>query len=88
VAWNVKAFESLVVEGEIKELIEALVINQLVAEKSTDLIAGKGNGLIILLHGYNSTPLGDLSYRLNWRNSGPGMGKTLTAGKCDTLYYT
>ena len=49
--WNKKAFESLVVENETKELIQALVTNQLKAEQSTDLISGKGNGLIILLHG-------------------------------------
>ena len=51
VVWNKKAFETLVVDDDIKELIQALVTNQLATEKSTDLISGKGNGLIILLHG-------------------------------------
>ena len=51
VVWNPQAFESLVADEESKELIQALVTNQLEAEKSTDLIAGKGNGLIVLLHG-------------------------------------
>lgn len=51
VVWNPLAFESLVVDDETKELIQALVTNQLASEKSTDLIAGKGNGLIVLLHG-------------------------------------
>ncbi|KAK0118304.1 hypothetical protein ONS95_012598 [Cadophora gregata] len=51
VVWNPQAFESLVTDEESKELIQALVTNQLEAEKSTDLISGKGNGLIILLHG-------------------------------------
>ena len=49
--WNKKAFDNLVVDPDTKELIEALVTNQLDMEKSTDLISGKGNGLIILLHG-------------------------------------
>ncbi|KAL9117302.1 MAG: hypothetical protein Q9187_006162, partial [Circinaria calcarea] len=51
VIWNKQAFESLVVEDDTKELIIALVTNQLVAEKATDLMDGKGNGLIVLLHG-------------------------------------
>jgi SpoVK/Ycf46/Vps4 family AAA+-type ATPase len=51
VSWNTKAFENLVTDPETKDLIEALVKNQLDAEKATDLIDGKGNGLIILLHG-------------------------------------
>ena len=51
VSWNKKAFETLVMDRRAKELIEALVSKQLAAEKSTDLIAGKGNGLILLLHG-------------------------------------
>jgi hypothetical protein len=51
VEWNTKAFENLVTGTETKELLEALVKNQLKLETSTDLIAGKGNGLIILLHG-------------------------------------
>lgn len=51
ILWNVTAFESLVTDDRTKELIHALVTNQLAAEKATDLIAGKGNGLIMLLHG-------------------------------------
>ena len=51
VSWNKEAFKSLVVDRKTKELIQALVSNQLAAEKSTDLISGKGNGLILLLHG-------------------------------------
>lgn len=51
VIWNKQAFERLVVEDDTKELIIALVTNQLVAEKATDLMGGKGNGLIVLLHG-------------------------------------
>ncbi|RAH40814.1 P-loop containing nucleoside triphosphate hydrolase protein [Aspergillus brunneoviolaceus CBS 621.78] len=51
VRWNTQAFENLVTEEQTKDLLEALVRNQLSIETSTDLISGKGNGLIILLHG-------------------------------------
>jgi Cdc6-like AAA superfamily ATPase len=53
VVWNDKAFGSLVLdkEGKTKELITALVSKQISSSKSTDVIAGKGNGLILLLHG-------------------------------------
>jgi hypothetical protein len=51
VIWNTEAFNSLVVDEETKELISALVTNQIDAEKATDLMSGKGNGLFILLHG-------------------------------------
>jgi hypothetical protein len=51
VRWNTEAFKSLVVDKETKELIHALVTNQIDAEKGTDLMSGKGNGLFILLHG-------------------------------------
>ncbi|GFF67545.1 hypothetical protein IFM47457_01756 [Aspergillus lentulus] len=51
VEWNKKAFESLVIDQETKELVQALITNRLVAEKGTDLIEDKGNGLTILLHG-------------------------------------
>ncbi|KAJ4351209.1 uncharacterized protein N0V89_006548 [Didymosphaeria variabile] len=51
VDWNQKAFDSLVLDRKTKELITALVSKQISAAKSTDVIAGKGNGLILLLHG-------------------------------------
>jgi AAA+ superfamily predicted ATPase len=51
VKWNKQAFIDLVVDDEAKELVQALVMKQLAAEESTDFIAGKGNGLIVLLHG-------------------------------------
>ncbi|ORY13314.1 hypothetical protein BCR34DRAFT_673035 [Clohesyomyces aquaticus] len=51
VQWLRKAFESLVVPLKSKELIEALITTMLAAEESTDIIPGKGNGLIMLLHG-------------------------------------
>jgi hypothetical protein len=51
VIWNTAAFDTLVVDPETKELVSALVTNQIDIEKSTDLMSGKGNGLFILLHG-------------------------------------
>ncbi|KAI1110010.1 hypothetical protein F5Y14DRAFT_444327 [Nemania sp. NC0429] len=51
VTWNRTAFESLVINPKTKRLIQALISNQIEGEKSTDLITGKGNGLIMLLHG-------------------------------------
>ncbi|PVH76181.1 AAA family ATPase [Cadophora sp. DSE1049] len=51
ITWNKKSFDHLVVDSEIKELIQALVIRQIASEQGTDIIDRKGNGLIILLHG-------------------------------------
>ncbi len=51
VTWNKRAFERLVFEDKSKELIKALVSIHVSAHKMTDIISGKGNGLIILLHG-------------------------------------
>lgn len=51
VEWNTSAFRSLVLPEKTKRLIQALVSNQIEAEMSTDIISGKGNGLIMLLHG-------------------------------------
>ncbi|TPX09081.1 uncharacterized protein E0L32_001657 [Thyridium curvatum] len=55
VAWNKDAFENLVLERKTKRLLQALVSNHLEAERGTDLIYGKGNGLILLLHGGQGT---------------------------------
>jgi SpoVK/Ycf46/Vps4 family AAA+-type ATPase len=55
VTWNDQAFSSLVADEDMKELIRALVTSQLAAEKGTDLIDNKGNGLIMLLHGSPGT---------------------------------
>jgi SpoVK/Ycf46/Vps4 family AAA+-type ATPase len=51
VEWNKDAFESLAIDSKSRDLIEALVTNHVEPEYSADLIAGKGNGLILLLHG-------------------------------------
>ncbi|RAL17337.1 ATP-binding protein [Aspergillus homomorphus CBS 101889] len=49
--WNTQVFESLVLEEPTKDLLEALLKSPLSLEASTDLIPGKGDGLVILLHG-------------------------------------
>ena len=51
VLWNKKAFNRLVLDQQSKELIRALVSVHLGSKITGDIIAGKGNGLIILLHG-------------------------------------
>ncbi|KAJ0161401.1 hypothetical protein CTA2_6291 [Colletotrichum tanaceti] len=51
VQWNTGAFESLVISGKMKRLIQALITDQIEAEHATDIISGKGNGIIMLLHG-------------------------------------
>ncbi|OJJ67811.1 hypothetical protein ASPBRDRAFT_660136 [Aspergillus brasiliensis CBS 101740] len=53
--WNKQAFQDLVVDEEIKELVQALVTRQIASQKPTDSISGKGNGLILLLHGAPGT---------------------------------
>lgn len=50
-AWNKEVFKHLVADDKTKELVQALVANRISAERNTDLIQGKGNGLIMLLHG-------------------------------------
>jgi hypothetical protein len=51
VVWNKNAFDHLVTDDETKELVQALVAKRLASERSTDIISGKGNSLIMLLHG-------------------------------------
>jgi hypothetical protein len=51
VVWNKQVFETLVMDRKPKDLIQALISKQVASQKSTDLVAGKGNGLILLLHG-------------------------------------
>ncbi|KAI8966107.1 hypothetical protein F5Y11DRAFT_343799 [Daldinia sp. FL1419] len=49
--WNETAFERLVLKKKTKKLIRALVSDKIETHRSTDIISGKGNGLIMLLHG-------------------------------------
>ena len=61
VSWNKKAYERLVLPAQTKDLIRALVTVRMgqkgikqgigAAGKRTDITGGKGNGLIMLLHG-------------------------------------
>ncbi|KAF5666353.1 AAA family ATPase [Fusarium heterosporum] len=63
IEWNEKAWDSLVLEADTKELIKALVTSRKYHAANTidDVIQGKGKGLVTVLHGP------------------PGTGKTLTA---------
>jgi Cdc6-like AAA superfamily ATPase len=49
--WNKRAFRQLVLDAQKKELMEAMIKIHVQSNMSTDVIEGKGNGLIILLHG-------------------------------------
>lgn len=51
VVWNTDAFKFLVIDDRMKELVQAVVTNQIHSAESTDLIRGKGSGLTMLLHG-------------------------------------
>jgi SpoVK/Ycf46/Vps4 family AAA+-type ATPase len=51
VTWNTDAFNSLAVDQKTKTLLEALVTNKIEANSGTDVVTGKGTGLIVLLHG-------------------------------------
>ncbi|KAI8630484.1 P-loop containing nucleoside triphosphate hydrolase protein [Xylariaceae sp. FL1651] len=53
--WNKSAFERLVLEQKTKEMIHALVNVQTSTSNMDDIIVGKGNGLIVLLHGSPGT---------------------------------
>lgn len=58
VGWNKKAFERLVLPNQIKYMIRSLVMgwnHDSQAGKSMDMVSGKGNGLVILLHGEAGT---------------------------------
>jgi SpoVK/Ycf46/Vps4 family AAA+-type ATPase len=54
ISWNKEAYDRLVLPSKTKELIQALVTVQ-VSGKMQDIIANKGNGLILLLHGSPGT---------------------------------
>lgn len=51
IIWNDSAFERLVLKHTKKELIEALVTVHLENTAMSDVVEGKGAGLILLLHG-------------------------------------
>ncbi len=51
VTWNKEALQDLVIDRKARDLIRALVSNQLATETVRKLIMGKGNELIMLLHG-------------------------------------
>ncbi|KAH0362599.1 P-loop containing nucleoside triphosphate hydrolase protein, partial [Aureobasidium melanogenum] len=53
VSWDKNAFQDLVMDEQKKELLEALVVVQgdRSRNKVSDVVEGKSNGLILLLHG-------------------------------------
>ncbi|KAL4945912.1 hypothetical protein BDV06DRAFT_235834 [Aspergillus oleicola] len=51
IEWNVDTFKHLVLKSTKKELIRALVEKHTATSEASDVIEGKGNGLIMLLHG-------------------------------------
>lgn len=51
VRWQKRAFDQLHLEPNKKDLIKAMVQMHISSNISTDVIEGKGKGLIILLHG-------------------------------------
>ncbi|THX66544.1 P-loop containing nucleoside triphosphate hydrolase protein [Aureobasidium pullulans] len=51
VTWEESAFETLVLDNHKKEMLKALVTTHDSGNTSLDVIEGKGNGLILLLHG-------------------------------------
>ncbi|KAH8655432.1 hypothetical protein BX600DRAFT_469621 [Xylariales sp. PMI_506] len=56
VLWNKKAFERLVLDRETKDLLRALIdVRMSSTKKFSDLVEGKGNGLVMLLHGSPGT---------------------------------
>lgn len=55
IEWNKRAFDRLVLEPRTKELITALVEVRIATGRTEDIIEGKGNGLMILLHGSPGT---------------------------------
>ena len=88
VKWNKEAFQNLVVDRKAKDLIRALVSSQLAAEKGTDLIMGKGNGLILLLHGGPGSRFALLSHHVlslrptNDSHSGQDFDSRKRCGNC------
>ncbi|KAF2169420.1 hypothetical protein M409DRAFT_20639 [Zasmidium cellare ATCC 36951] len=61
VVWNKQAFKDLVIadddDGDTKQLIRALVQNKIQSDEGIDFVDGKGNGLVLLLHGAPEKPL-------------------------------
>jgi hypothetical protein len=80
VVWNKEAFKRLVMEQDTKELIQTLVSLRLESQKP-DLISGKSNGLVFLLHGgpgtgktFTAKSVAELAekplYQITWVNIG------------------
>ncbi len=79
IQWDDDSFKTLVMDEDLKEMIMALVTNTLEPERSTDFFRGKGNGLVLLFHGYTPQRCNSSYHRADLQIRGPGTGKTLTA---------
>lgn len=51
VEWNKRSFDQLVLDSRQKELIQAVILAHMGSLAATDVVEGKGEGLIMLLHG-------------------------------------
>lgn len=53
--WNKKAFDRLVLDQKLKDMIYALADVQISAGKMEDIITGKGNGLVRMITGLRTS---------------------------------
>ncbi|KAF1995862.1 P-loop containing nucleoside triphosphate hydrolase protein [Amniculicola lignicola CBS 123094] len=81
VSWNKRSFEYLVIDNESKELVQALVTNQIARQQGNDMIERKGNGLIILLEGapgagktFTAESVAEMAERPLYRVTGGDIG--------------
>ncbi|KAK8036439.1 AAA family ATPase [Apiospora marii] len=81
VTWDQSSFDKLALQRDSKELIEALVTSQIDASEGTDIVAGKGNGLIMLLHGgpgtgktFTAESIAELAHKPLFRVTCSGIG--------------
>lgn len=51
IQWNPHAYSQLVLPEAQKDMVQALVSSHSSKGRNSDFIEGKGNGLVILLHG-------------------------------------
>jgi len=86
VNYRKKSFDHLVLNKDYKDILKAMVAHHVykVETRFKDLVAGKGQGLVILLHGLIPWIL-VLSF-LTLFLGPPGVGKTLTAECIADLY--
>lgn len=96
IAWNVESFNHLVLCHTKKELVQALIASHSRSDKSADVIEGKGNGLILLLHGGPGTgktltaeSVAELTHRPLYRVTCGDIGTNAekVEGYLETVFY-